>query len=190
VVPLRRSGRIPAAGAAPGKRKALATIADDTVRRLECLIRGGKGFVVSQTPEYMEGKGPAVCSEITARLHRGQYSIEAHIDLHGQTAAQAEESFNTFLRESTRLGRRAVLVIHGRGLSSPASPVLKNRVQRWLTSGFWRKWVLAFCSARLCDGGAGATYVLLRSRPLTKKQRKQEKTERPVSTAQRRTSNE
>lgn len=149
---------------------------DDTVNRLNCLIRDGTGFVVSQTPEYMEGKGPAVAPDITERLHRGQVSIEAHIDLHGQTAAEAEASFNRFLRESTRLGRGAVLVIHGRGLSSPDRPVLKNRVEQWLGSGHWRKWVAAYCSARMCDGGAGATYVLLRSRPLTKKQRKKRRT--------------
>ena len=175
VVPLHRGGCLPFPGAVPDKRETLVSSADESLRRLECLIRDGKGFVVSQTPEYMEGMGPSVCPEIAARLHRGHFSIEAHIDLHGQTAAEAEESFNHFLQESTRLGRRAVLVIHGRGLSSPDMPVLKNRVQKWLSAGFWRKWVVAYCSARLCDGGAGATYVLLRSRPLTKKQRKTEK---------------
>ncbi|MGD8367978.1 MAG: Smr/MutS family protein [Desulfobacterales bacterium] len=170
------------AAAAPLARTVVGE--DDTVNRLNCLIRDGKGFIVSQTPEYMEGKGPAVAPDITERLHRGHYSIEAHIDLHGQTAAEAEASLNRFLRESTRLGRRAVLVIHGRGLSSPDRPVLKNRVDQWLGSGFWRKWVAAYCSARMCDGGAGATYVLLRARPLTKKQRKKRRTsnaERPTS---------
>jgi len=49
---------------------------------------------------------------------------------------------------------------------------LKTNLYRWLTCGPWRKWVLAFTSARLCDGGAGATYVLLRQRPLTKRFRK------------------
>ena len=36
-------------------------------------------------------------------------------------------------------------------------------------AGVWRKWILAFTSARLCDGGTGATYVLLRERPYTKR---------------------
>jgi hypothetical protein len=39
-------------------------------------------------------------------------------------------------------------------------------VVRWLTRGPWRKWIIAYSSARSCDGGTGATYVLLRtSRP-------------------------
>jgi DNA-nicking Smr family endonuclease len=44
-------------------------------------------------------------------------------------------------------------------------------VSQWLSSGHWRKWVVAFTSARMCDGGAGASYVLLRRRPLTKRHR-------------------
>jgi len=51
-------------------------------------------------------------------------------------------------------------------------PVLKSKVYQWLTSSPWHKWVVAFTSARLCDGGAGATYVLFRTRPLTKRFRK------------------
>lgn len=175
VVPLHRGRRLSNPRHRCMARPCSAAHEDDTVNRLNCLIRDGKGFIVSQTPEYMEGKGPAVAPDITERLHQGQFSIEAHIDLHGQSAAEAETSFNRFLQESTRLGRRAVLVIHGRGLSSPDRPVLKNHVDQWLSSGFWRKWVAAYCSARMCDGGAGATYVLLRSRPLTKRQQKTKK---------------
>jgi DNA-nicking Smr family endonuclease len=68
-----------------------------------------------------------------------------------------------------------VLIVHGRGLSSPAKPVLKTKVIEWLTCGPWRKWVIAFTSARSFDGGAGATYVLLRQRPVTRSKRKRKK---------------
>jgi DNA-nicking Smr family endonuclease len=61
------------------------------------------------------------------------------------------------------------LVIHGRGLSSPADPVLKTKVAEWLCSNRWRKWVVAFTSARMCDGGSGASYILLRRRPLSRR---------------------
>ena len=66
-------------------------------------------------------------------------------------------------------GKTGILVTHGRGLSSPAEPILKRKVEEWLTRGPWRKWVVAYTSARLCDGGAGATYVLLRPRPVSKR---------------------
>ncbi|MGD0625276.1 MAG: Smr/MutS family protein, partial [Thermodesulfobacteriota bacterium] len=74
-----------------------------------------------------------------------------------------------FLKWAVMTGKRGVLIIHGRGLSSPQEPVLKEKVIEWLTRGPWRKWVIAYASARLCDGGAGATYVLLRRRPVSKR---------------------
>lgn len=144
----------------------------DDLARLEELVRHGAGFTISDTPEYMEGLGYGVNPEVATRLHRGDFSIQSHLDLHGLVVEDAHEAFEQFLKEAVLFGRRAVLIIHGRGLSSRAEPVLKTKVKEWLTSGPWRKWVVAFSSARACDGGAGATYVLLRQRPATKRFRK------------------
>ena len=144
----------------------------ETIKKLENLVKHGKGFVVSHTPEYIEGTGYQVHPEITERLHRGDFSIQAHIDLHGLTVETAQEAFEKFIKTSILTGKRAVLVVHGRGLSSPGVPVLKTKLYEWLTLGPWRKWIIAFSSARRCDGGAGATYILLRQRPLTKRFRK------------------
>jgi DNA-nicking Smr family endonuclease len=139
--------------------------------RLRQLVEHGEGFVVSDTPEYMEGLGYLAPPEITTRLHRGDFSVQGHVDLHGLTVDAAREVFDGFLRESLQAGKRTVLVIHGRGLSSPADPVLKTKVAEWLCSNRWRKWVVAFTSARMCDGGSGASYVLLRRRPVSKRLR-------------------
>ncbi len=49
----------------------------------------------------------------------------------------------------------------------------QNQSFQWLASEPWQKWVIAFSSARLCDGGAGAAYVILRQRPVTIRLRKQ-----------------
>jgi DNA-nicking Smr family endonuclease len=144
----------------------------EILRQLEELVRTGKGFVVADTAEYIEGTGYRINRAVAERLHRGAFSIQGHIDLHGLRVEDAREVFEDFLKKSIGEGKRMVLVIHGRGLSSPAKPILKTNVFKWLTSGPWRKWVLAFASARLCDGGAGATYVLLRKRPATKRLKK------------------
>jgi len=145
---------------------------DETLLKLDNLVKFGTGFVVADTPEYIEGRGYNVHPEITKRLHRGDFSIQAHIDLHGLGVEDARNAFELFLTDSITTGKKAVLIVHGRGLSSPDKPVLKTSVIQWLTCGPWRKWVIAFSSARSCDGGAGATYVLLRQRPLTKRYRK------------------
>jgi len=144
----------------------------EILRQLEQLIRTGKGFVVADTDEYIEGTGYRINRSVAERLHRGEFSIQAHIDLHGLRVEDARDVFEDFLKKSIAEGKRMVLVIHGRGLSSPAKPILKTNVFKWLTTGPWRKWVMAFASARLCDGGAGATYVLLRKRPATKRLKK------------------
>jgi DNA-nicking Smr family endonuclease len=84
----------------------------------------------------------------------------------------ALDALNAFMIRALRENQQAVLIVHGRGLSSPRTPVLKARVEEWLRRSAWRKWVLAFSSARGCDGGTGATYVLLRQRPATRRFRK------------------
>lgn len=147
----------------------------ETLLQLEKLIKHGEGFVVAHTPEYIEGTGYNVHPELTKRLHRGDFSIQAHLDLHGLGVERAKNAFDKFFKDAITTGKGAVLIVHGRGLSSPAEPVLKTKVVEWLTSGPWRKWVVAFTSARSFDGGAGATYVLLRQRPVTKSQRKKKK---------------
>ncbi len=154
------------------RAKANADPERDVIRLLDKLIKHGEGFIVADTPEYMEGSGYNESRELTRRLHRGQFSIQAHVDLHGLNVSGARDVFENFLKEAITTGKRAVLVVHGRGLSSPHEPVLKTKVYKWLSYGPFRKWVMAFASAREYDGGAGATYVLLRQRPVTKRFRK------------------
>ena len=141
-------------------------------QRLSNLVIHGEGFEVSSTPEYIEGTNYNVHPEISKRLHKGVFSIQEHVDLHGMTIAEAKIEFDDLFQRATRSGLRGLLIIHGRGLSSPGKPVLKEKVHEWLSYGFWRKWVIAFSSARSCDGGTGATYVLLRKSPFTKRHRK------------------
>ena len=166
--PQREEGR----GAPPPAGSAPKTGGEGAVEGMKALIASGRGFVVADTPEYIEGTGYRVSPKMAERLHRGEFSIQAHIDLHGMGVEEARIAFEDFLRDSVIRNRRSLLVIHGRGLSSQGEPVLKAKVTEWLTRGPWRKWVIAYSSARLCDGGAGATYLLLRTRPVTKRHKK------------------
>lgn len=166
--PQREEGR----GAPPPAGSAPKAGGEGAVEGMKALIASGRGFVVADTPEYIEGTGYRVSPKMAERLHRGEFSIQAHIDLHGMGVEEARIAFEDFLRDSVIRNRRSLLVIHGRGLSSQGEPVLKAKVTEWLTRGPWRKWVIAYSSARLCDGGAGATYLLLRTRPVTKRHKK------------------
>ena len=144
----------------------------ETLSKLTDLVQHGTGFNIMDTAEYVEGTGYNVHPEVARYLHGGNYSIQAHVDLHALMVHDAREVFERFLKWAVTTGKRGVLIVHGRGLSSAAGPVLKTKVIEWLTLGPWRRWVVAYSSARRCDGGAGATYVLLRARPVSNRVKK------------------
>jgi DNA-nicking Smr family endonuclease len=98
------------------------------------------------------------------RLKRGLHKIEARLDLHGMTQAEAHQALAAFIGASSDAGRRCVLIITGRGLGPNGPGVLKNAVPRWLEGPELRRQVLAIASAQPRHGGAGAAYVLLRRR--------------------------
>jgi DNA-nicking Smr family endonuclease len=94
------------------------------------------------------------------RLRRGRYPIEARLDLHGMTQAEAHRALTGFVAGSRAIGRRVVLVITGHGRVSGG--ILKAAAPRWLNEPELRRHVLAITPARPRDGGAGALYLLLR----------------------------
>jgi DNA-nicking Smr family endonuclease len=101
------------------------------------------------------------------KLGRGTEAIDARIDLHGMTQADAHAALAHFLRRAQRDGARVALVITGKGARPGADPhaergVLKRQVPLWLESGDLRSFVVGFESAGAGHGGAGALYVRVR----------------------------
>lgn len=113
------------------------------------------------TADRLYFKHPGVQQRVMEKLRRGQFAIEQELDLHGLTAAMARHALKKFLDDCLQDGRRCVRIIHGKGLGSrDRKPVIKNELNHWLQH---RQEILAFCSARPADGGAGAVYVLLKT---------------------------
>jgi DNA-nicking Smr family endonuclease len=105
---------------------------------------------------------PGVTQAALRKLRRGQYPIQAELDLHGLTAAAATVQLRQFLVAAVERDARCLRIVHGKGLRSGAhGPVLRQ-----LVNGELRRMaaVQAFTSARPVDGGTGAVYVLLRAR--------------------------
>ncbi|MGN6390248.1 MAG: Smr/MutS family protein [Burkholderiaceae bacterium] len=101
--------------------------------------------------------------DVIRKLRRGQWVVQAQLDLHGMRRDEAREALSEFIRNASRRSLRCVRVIHGKGLGSVnKEPVLKNKVRNWLVQ---KDEVLAFCQARGNDGGAGAVVVLLKAQP-------------------------
>jgi len=132
------------------------------INELKALVHGKARFDIKLTGEYVEGHVVPIDPKAIYKLKDGKYAIQAHIDLHGLTREEAKVALVEFIQTSFRRGYRTVLVIHGRGLKSKLGPVLKKSVIEWLSTGRLSRIVLGFCSARPCDGGTGALYVLLK----------------------------
>jgi DNA-nicking Smr family endonuclease len=135
----------------------------EVLAELSDLVSGQGTFELTETEEYVEGARVGLDPRLVTRLRRGEFSVQAHIDLHGMTQVDGKEALTQFIVDSVRKGHRAVLVVHGRGLRSPGGqPVLKHATAQWLSHGTVGGYVLAFATAQAYDGGAGAVWVLLR----------------------------
>lgn len=114
-----------------------------------------------ETGEESSYRQPGVQDSVLRKLKRGQYSVQAEVDLHGLNTVAAKMEVVRFLQEAQQRHWRCLRIIHGKGhRSGQRGPVLKVKVAHWLRQ---RRDVLAFSSARPVDGGSGALYVLLRS---------------------------
>ncbi len=157
----------------PMDPKALASTIKEGIRRqeqevidiLHGLVQGRERFDITVTGEYLEGYSIPIDPVTMKKLKSGEFTMQAHLDLHGYTRETAEQALVSFITDAHTMGFRMVLVIHGRGLKSDQGPVLKEHLVRWLTTGALSHLILAFCSARPCDGGTGALYVLLKRKP-------------------------
>jgi DNA-nicking Smr family endonuclease len=104
---------------------------------------------------------PGLPRTVLRDLRRGRWVVQDQIDLHGATRDDVSLLLGGFFAQALKRRLRCVRVIHGKGLGSPGrEPVLKTYVRNWLAH---RIEVLAFCQARVAEGGAGAMVVLLKS---------------------------
>jgi DNA-nicking Smr family endonuclease len=92
---------------------------------------------------------------------RGKQAIDARLDLHGLTQAQAHGALLRFLHNAQARDARLVLVITGKGRGAEPG-VLRRQVPQWLGLPEFRALVIGFEDAGARHGGEGALYVRLR----------------------------
>ena len=127
-------------------------------------VQGRDSIDLQATGEYVEGAPHPKGKFLLHKLHRGHYTIDANLDLHGLNIRDARALFETFLKHCLRRSFGCIRIVHGRGHhSKDGQPVLKENLQRWLQSRRFSRHVVAYASAQLSDGGCGATYVLLKN---------------------------
>jgi DNA-nicking Smr family endonuclease len=132
------------------------------LRALEDFVRNGN-VEMELTPDYIEAAVQDRGRLYLDDLRAGRFSVQAWLDLHGMNQQEARFALDEFILASVRENLCCVRVIHGRGRHShKQEPILKDSIQRWLRSRRIGRHVTAYTSARRCDGGGGAIYVLLR----------------------------
>lgn len=115
---------------------------------------------VDECPDQLLYSRDGITPDTLKKLRKGKFHIDHSIDLHGMTVDAARDYLLEFLGECEAEGSRCIIIVHGKGYSSPGKkPVIKPMVNRWLRAA---PTVLAFCSALPKDGGTGAVYVLLK----------------------------
>ena len=165
-LPGHRLPELPAEPAAPAKPEAPAKPAK--VAKRAAVAKPAAPAIPTKTPHppLEIGRAAGVDKRQAERLKRGRTVIDARIDLHGMTQAEAHRKLEAFINASVAAGRRCVLVITGKGLTGEmagrGSGVLREAVPRWLNEPPLRPRILAFTYAQPQHGGHGALYVLLK----------------------------
>ena len=158
VKPLADKGRAKLAPVLPPPIAAQQRLDDIAVLR-EALSDEWDTSSLLDTDEALSFTRPGIGPDVVRKLRRGDWTVQAQVDLHNLRTDDAREALGSFVRESFKNGLRCVRVVHGKGLGSPGKvPVLKNKVHSWLIQ---KNQVLAFVQATPSQGGAGALVVLL-----------------------------
>jgi DNA-nicking Smr family endonuclease len=112
----------------------------------------------------------AVDPSIRKKVGRGRIEIDARIDLHGMTQAEARGALHRFIQARFARGDRTVLVITGKGVKTDNDyiaamterGVLRTMLPIWLNEPSLAPMVSGWSVAARGHGGEGAWYVRLR----------------------------
>jgi DNA-nicking Smr family endonuclease len=131
-------------------------------RLMKNALEGKYDFEASDHPEYIEAWVCVAGKRFLPNLRSGLYSIQGQIDLHGLNQNEAKHEVEQFIAKMAGLRSCCVKIIHGRGINSEQNrAILKEKLQKWLSTRRMSRHVVAYASAPLNDGGVGAVYVLL-----------------------------
>lgn len=94
---------------------------------------------------------------LVRQVRQGRRTIDAKIDLHGLTQAEAHAALLQFITRAKTGGKRVLLVITGKG--SKMEGILRRALPHWLST---ISFVHSHVEAAPNHGGGGAFYVFLR----------------------------
>jgi DNA-nicking Smr family endonuclease len=151
------------------KNREKAPAGDDQPARQPAKLQSAKApdVALRQPPAKTPPLAP-LGRRLKQRVARGREPIDARIDLHGMTQAQAHAALLIFLQRFQAEGAKMVLIVTGKGSrASERDPtavrgVLKRQVPIWFSLPEFRALIVGFEDAHIGHGGEGALYVRLR----------------------------
>ncbi|NOY92796.1 MAG: hypothetical protein GXP55_16525 [Deltaproteobacteria bacterium] len=132
--------------------------------RLDALVGGGVRFDLQRQDGQLRALRQGMHADHLKALLDPELQPDLEFDLHGLTAATAQQRLSRFVREAHGRGARTLLIIHGRGHHSPGDPVLGDAALEALTRGGAAPLVSALATAPSQLGGSGALLVRLGER--------------------------
>jgi len=122
-------------------------------------IRSGQS--VSKSSAGAKGLLSGFERNLYRRLAQGRQPVDAKIDLHGHTQAQAHKALLHFVQQMQKRGFRHILIITGKGKTCRNGGILQKQVPHWLVTAPFRLYIAAIEQAAGRHGGEGAFYVRL-----------------------------
>ena len=129
-------------------------------RKSRCTRAGARG---SKASSFAAPAPVAIDRRTRKKLARGHEEIDARLDLHGMTQAEAHLALSRFLHRVQADGAKFVIVVTGKGgRGNGEHGVLRRQVPLWLRLPEFRNIVVGFETAHIGHGGEGALYVRVR----------------------------
>ncbi len=101
---------------------------------------------------------------IVKHIKKGNFGIDAKLDLHGQTLEKAFNKFVLFINSNYESEKRNLLIITGKGNPEKNTGVIRKNFPSWLNYDGIKDKILYVNFANISDGGDGAFYILLRKK--------------------------
>jgi DNA-nicking Smr family endonuclease len=132
--------------------------------KIKSLEKPVASSMVRAIPTPLPTPSPVAIDRRTKKkLARGREEIDARLDLHGMTQAEAHAALARFLHRVQANGAKFVIVVTGKGGRGDGERgVLRRQVPLWLRLPEFRNMVVGFETAHIGHGGEGALYVRVR----------------------------
>lgn len=152
-----------------GREPEALSVEEQTSKGME---KRNRPLAVAAPVKRREPKAPPLAPmdrRLKQKISRGSTEIDAKLDLHGYTQAEAKSRLLRFLETAQAREHALVIVITGKGKRggdswSNEGGVLKRQVPLWLALPEFRSLVIGFEEAGVRHGGAGALYIRVRRR--------------------------